>query len=77
MGKAKPLPPKPALGGVRLFAEFTLNGVRLFPFTEPVLSEILRSLRSLRMTGSEGFRVRMTTSKGFRASAHSLRMTAR
>jgi len=40
---------------------------RFFPFTEPALSEILWSLRFLRMTGSEGFR----------ASAHTLRMTGK
>jgi hypothetical protein len=34
----------------------------LRPFTEPALSEILQSLRSFRMTESEGFRV---TKKGF------------
>jgi hypothetical protein len=37
--------------------------VRFFPFTELALS-ITRSFAPLRMTRSEGFRVRMTKEKG-------------
>ncbi len=42
------------------------------PFTEFTLSEILRSLRSLRMTIGEAFKVGVTGDEGFR-----VRMTGR
>ncbi len=51
------------------FTEFTLSTTRFFPFTEPALSAT-RFFAMLRMTGSEGVRVRMTRGEGLRALAH-------
>ena len=53
--------PEPHL---RFFAESTLSYVRFF--TEFILSEILRSLRFLRMTGNEGLRT--TVGEGLRTT---------
>jgi len=51
------------------FAEFTLSGVRFFPFTELALS-IIRSFAPLRVTKREGFRVRMAGSEGLRKTEY-------
>jgi hypothetical protein len=47
--------------GVRVIF-FHPSTMRFFPFTEPVLS-VARFFAPLRMTASEGFRVRMTGSE--------------
>ncbi len=39
--------------------EFALSKIRFFPFTEFTLSKV-RFFAPLRMTGNEGFRIRMT-----------------